>query len=66
MRWLVLSLAITWALAAAAAQIELPKQLAAIKGKTVPDFVLRDLDGKQHRFAQFRGKVVLMNFWSPY
>jgi len=43
-----------------------PKNLEALKGKTVPDFQLRDLDGKVYRFSQFRGKVVLLNFWSPY
>ena len=42
------------------------KNLEALKGKTVPDFQLRDLDGKVYRFSQFRGKVLLLNFWSPY
>jgi len=42
------------------------KNLEALKGKTVPDFQLRDLDGKVYCFSQFRGKVLLLNFWSPY
>lgn len=40
--------------------------LETLKGKTVPDFQLRDLNGKVHKFSQFRSKVVLLNFWSPY
>ncbi len=42
------------------------KDLQALKGKTVPDFQLRDLNGKAIKFSQFRGKVLLLNFWSPY
>lgn len=42
------------------------KDLDALRGKTVPDFQLRSIDGKVQRFGRFRGKVVLMNFWSPY
>ncbi len=42
------------------------KDLEALRGKTVPDFRLRRIDGKVQRFSQFRGKVVLLNFWSPY
>jgi len=42
------------------------KRLEELKGKVVPDFPLRDLDGRVHPFARFRGKVVLLNFWSPY
>jgi cytochrome oxidase Cu insertion factor (SCO1/SenC/PrrC family) len=43
-----------------------PKNLEALKDKTVPDFQFRDLNGKVYRFSQFRGKVLLLNFWSPY
>lgn len=42
------------------------KNLQALKGKIVPDFQLLDLNGRVVKFSQFRGKVVLMNFWSPY
>ena len=43
-----------------------PQNLEALKGKTVSDFQFRDLNGKVYRFSQFRGKVLLLNFWSPY
>lgn len=42
------------------------KNLEALKGKTVPDFQLQSIDGKVQKFNQFRGKVILLNFWSPY
>ncbi|MFA0731994.1 MAG: hypothetical protein LKKZDAJK_000347 [Candidatus Fervidibacter sp.] len=39
--------------------------VATLKGKTVSDFRLRDLSGRERPFRQFRGKVILLNFWSP-
>ncbi len=31
-----------------------------------PDFTLKDLDGKDVSLSQFRGKVVLINFWATW
>ena len=36
----------------------------SIVGKAAPDFVLRGLDGRNLRLSEFRGQVVLVNFWS--
>src|SRR5713226_5202025 len=33
-------------------------------GKDAPDFVLKAMDGKNLRMSEFRGQVVLVNFWS--
>jgi len=32
-------------------------------GKDAPDFVLKGMDGKNLRMSEFRGQVVLVNFW---
>ena len=33
-------------------------------GKEAPDFVLRAMDGRNLRMSEFRGQVVLVNFWA--
>src|SRR4029077_1635023 len=33
-------------------------------GKDAPDFVLKALDGRNLRMSEFRGQVVLVNFWA--
>ena len=33
-------------------------------GKDAPDFVLKGMDGKNLRLSEFRGQVVLVNFWA--
>jgi peroxiredoxin len=33
-------------------------------GKDAPDFVLKAMDGKNLRMSEFRGQVVLVNFWA--
>jgi peroxiredoxin len=33
-------------------------------GKEAPDFVLKGLDGRNLRMSEFRGQVVLVNFWA--
>lgn len=35
-------------------------------GTTAEDFTLTDLTGKQHSLSQYRGKVVLVNFWATW
>lgn len=36
----------------------------AIVGKDAPDFVLKATDGNNLRLSEFRGQVVLVNFWA--
>jgi len=31
-----------------------------------PDFSLKDMDGEQHSFKDYRGKVVMVNFWATW
>jgi thiol-disulfide isomerase/thioredoxin len=35
-------------------------------GGTLPTFVLKDLDDKQHQLADYRGKVLVVNFWATW
>jgi thiol-disulfide isomerase/thioredoxin len=35
-------------------------------GDVAPDFAISDLGGKPLRLAEFRGKVVLVNFWASW
>ena len=33
---------------------------------TAPDFTLPDMDGKPHALHDYRGKVVMLNFWATW
>ncbi|RMH36777.1 MAG: TlpA family protein disulfide reductase [Nitrospirae bacterium] len=37
-----------------------------VVGSPAPDFELRDLEGKVHRLSDYRGNVVLLNFWATW
>lgn len=34
--------------------------------QTAPDFTLTDLDGEPHTLSDYRGKVVIINFWATW
>lgn len=36
------------------------------KGTKAPEFVLKDLDGKIHRLNDYRGKVIIVDFWATW
>lgn len=38
----------------------------AVKGGSAPSFTLVGLDGKTHSLADYRGHVVLVNFWATW
>ena len=42
------------------------RELQAYKGGATPPLVLKDLNGKTHDLKQYRGKVVLINFWATW
>jgi peroxiredoxin len=40
--------------------------VAASQRSLAPDFVLRQLDGKELKLSSYRGKVVLLDFWTTW
>lgn len=43
-----------------------PKQSSSLVGEVAPLFTLKDLEGKQVRLSDFKGKVVLLDFWATW
>ena len=41
-----------------------PADAPALIGRDAPDFVLKAIDGSNLRLSEFRGQVVLVNFWA--
>ncbi len=37
---------------------------SGLLGKAAPDFVLKSIDGENLRLSEYRGEVVLINFWT--
>lgn len=36
------------------------------KGSEAPNFVLTDMEGKEHKLSEYKGKGVFLNFWGTY
>ena len=49
-----------------ALQAEMNKTLVLQPGQPAPDFTLHDPDGQPVSLSQFKGKVVLMDFWASW
>jgi peroxiredoxin len=52
--------------ASAAAAAPPPHSSNGLQGNLAPDFSLKTLDGRTVKLSDFRGKVVLLNFWASY
>ena len=48
-----------------ASRLDVPVPVSPDDAKPAPDFALPDLTGKTVRLEDFRGKVVLLNLWTP-
>jgi thiol-disulfide isomerase/thioredoxin len=42
------------------------KELKPWKGGATPPLVLKDLQGRDHRLEDYKGKVVVLNFWATW
>ena len=42
------------------------RELQPWKGGATPPLVLKDLDGREHRLADYKGKIVVVNFWATW
>ena len=60
LRLLAAALGAALALSCAAAELK------PWTGGATPDLTLADLAGKEHRLADYRGRVVLVNFWATW
>lgn len=41
-------------------------ELMEYTGEPLPNFVLADMQGTKHSLSDYRGKVVMVNFWATY
>ncbi|PPC91727.1 MAG: redoxin [Methylobacter sp.] len=44
----------------------LPDSSQALKGSVLPDFNFPDTSGRQHSISEWRGKVLVINFWATW
>ncbi len=47
----------------AKSQVEGAKRFAAVIGKQAPAWEIKDLDGQTHTLDQYKGKVLVLDFW---
>jgi thiol-disulfide isomerase/thioredoxin len=59
-------LALVLAAAAACASPLAAKELKPWKGGATPPLALKDLQGRDHRLEDFKGQVVVVNFWATW
>ncbi|WP_297528692.1 peroxiredoxin family protein [Thiohalobacter sp.] len=64
--WLLPALLTAAALMAAQPPAFEPTLKAAEPRPDAPDFALPDMDGRVHRLSDYRGKVVILNFWATW
>src|SRR5206468_1510915 len=44
----------------------LPPRAMLSPGSPAPDFTFTDIDGKAHKLSDYRGQVVLLDFWGTW
>ena len=63
---IVLSLALLAGLVSSLEAWAAGGELKPWSGGATPSLALRDLQGKEHKLADYRGKVVVLNFWATW
>ena len=63
MKKLLLLVVLGWVVLLGTAQA---RELRPYKGAATPPLVLKDLSGKTHNLKDYRGQVVLINFWATW
>lgn len=67
--WRLMTFMLTLSLLAWAGPSTLQRALAKVpmgEGKPAPEFTLVSLDGETIRLSDYRGKVLLLDFWHTY
>jgi thiol-disulfide isomerase/thioredoxin len=67
-RTLAIAICVSTAVFTACSQWEQPSEApkSASNVKTAPDFTLKDANGASVKLSDYRGKVVLLNFWATW
>ena len=55
-----------WLFTLLAGWLTLSPAMAGLSGATAPDFALKSATGKNLRLSEYRGEVVLINFWASW
>ena len=59
-------LAKRWFPALLSVWLVLPPAMAAVTGDAAPDFTLKSASGENLKLSEYRGEVVLINFWASW
>jgi thiol-disulfide isomerase/thioredoxin len=65
MAWIVITAAVVWVFIRFSRDVSIGSAGAAV-GSHAPGFVLKDLEGRDVSLDQFKGKIVMLDFWATW